>query len=107
MGYYAYETKTVAEELPLDIGFVLATGVTISSAAASANEWIHPDILGEDVTDDVLASATGTIDDDVASVTVVAGEHGKRYLIRITATLSDGTTPERLVLVLVDDYKRG
>lgn len=106
MGYYATETKTVAEELPLDIGFILASGVTISSAVATAHEWIHPEILGDDVTADVLEDPSATIDDDVASITVVEGEHGKRYLIRITASLSDGSTPERLVLVIVDDYKR-
>ncbi|TXH49904.1 MAG: hypothetical protein E6Q97_21635 [Desulfurellales bacterium] len=84
----------------VDFSKKVPDGVTIESATvlcvvAATNE---------NVSDDMLASTDGTVDDSAVVFTVQGGENGELYKITVTATLSTGDILTADLFMRVRDY---
>lgn len=72
-------------KISVDFADSLDTGVSVSSAAASAIN-----ITTGEADNSVLSTTTASASGTTATVMIQAGDHGSKYKVCIVATMSDG-----------------
>lgn len=95
------KTSRMSPTIALDFSDQIATGLTLTSAVASAKKFKD----GSNATSTLFPSSTTcTISGKVASIRVAgAGAVGTLYEIFILATLSDGQTLDGYARLMVDE----
>lgn len=87
--------------ISIDFSNKLPSGATLATGTATG-----VDLVTQLTDDTILSSTTGQISGSTLSVKVIGGSHGKTYLVRVAAILSDSSVLNEQVLVHVVDSQK-